>query len=107
MTDNKTAKSRDLSVETLQKAARILKTVAHPARLSILQVLEEEERMDVSGLCSAIGQDCEISMMSHHLAKMRDNGILTSQKEGKRVYYSIADKNILNIFDCMGKCTIQ
>ena len=39
--------------------------------------------------------------MSHHLTKMKDNGVLTSQKQGKQVFYSIANRNLMNIFNCL------
>lgn len=93
-----------LSIETLERAAHILKAVAHPARLSILQVLAHHEELDVTGLCRSIGTDCELSMMSHHLSKMRAHGVLTSRKEGKQVFYRITDRSILHIFDCIDRC---
>lgn len=81
--------------------SKVLKTIAHPVKLEILEILESEQPLDVSTLCSKIGAGCEISMMSHHLAKMKDNGILISNKEGKQVFYEIADERLLNIFDCI------
>ncbi len=97
---------RKLSSAKLQVAAKILKTIAHPVKLEILEVLETEEPLDVSTICNRIGADCEISMMSHHLNKMKDNGIVISEKIGKQVYYSIADRSILRIFDCMEDCDL-
>jgi len=96
-----------LSKEELLAAARILKVMAHPVKLEILQLLgSTTEPMDVSSLCECIGAECEISMMSHHLAKMRDNGILVSEKSGKQVFYSIADRSILKLIDCMHQCDL-
>lgn len=97
---------RNFSAAKLKDVAKILKTIAHPVKLEILEVLEAEEPLDVSTLCSRIGQHCEISMMSHHLAKMKDNGVLLSEKEGKQVYYRIADRQLLNIFNCIEGCSI-
>ncbi len=97
---------RQLSIEKLQFAAKTLKTIAHPVKLEILEVLETEEPLDVSTICERIGIDCEISMMSHHLAKMKDNDILSSVKKGKQVFYSIKNKQILKIFDCLKKCEL-
>ncbi len=94
------------SQEKLKAAARVLKVVAHPVKLEILQLLSLQEKMDVSSLCDHIGAGCEISMMSHHLAKMRDNGILNSEKKGKQVFYSIADKSLLKLLDCLGQCEL-
>jgi ArsR family transcriptional regulator len=97
---------RQFSVAKLEKVASILKTIAHPVKLEILEILESEEPMDVSTLCDRIGSQCEISMMSHHLTKMKDNGILVSEKRGKQVFYSIVDRNLLRIFDCMENCEL-
>jgi len=96
-----------LSREKLQLAARLLKVVAHPVKLEILQLLGSTKNpMDVSSLCESIGAECEISMMSHHLAKMKENGILKSDKVGKQVFYSIADKSILKLLDCLNQCDL-
>ncbi|MFK7813044.1 MAG: ArsR/SmtB family transcription factor [Maribacter sp.] len=97
---------RKFSAAKLQKVAKILKTIAHPVKLEILEILEFEEPLDVSTLRERIGSQCEISMMSHHLSKMKDNGILVSEKRGKQVFYSIADRHLLNIFDCMENCDL-
>lgn len=96
-----------LNKDQLQVAARILKVMAHPVKLEILQLLgSTKEPMDVSSLCECIGAGCEISMMSHHLAKMKDNGILRSEKIGKQVFYSIADRSLLKLIDCMSQCEL-
>jgi len=95
-----------LSRDKLATAARLLKVIAHPVKLEILQLLGSENSMDVSSLCDCIGAGCEISMMSHHLAKMKDNGILKSEKKGKQVFYSIADKSLLSLLDCMDQCSL-
>ena len=92
------------SEERLIKVAKILKTIAHPVKLQILQALKQEEPLDVSTICNRIASPCEISMMSHHLAKMKDNGVLTSEKVGKQVFYRLTDRGILKLFDCMEQC---
>ena len=80
--------------------ARVMKVIAHPVKLEILQLLGDNGPMDVSSLCYHIGAGCEISMMSHHLSKMRDNGVLQSEKKGKQVFYELIDPKILDILDC-------
>ncbi len=92
---------RNFSAEKLQQAAKLLKTISHPVKLEILEILESEEPLDVSTICSRVGVECDISMMSHHLTKMKDNGILVSEKRGKQVFHRIADKQLLRIFDCL------
>lgn len=95
---------RDFTAEKLERITKVLKTIAHPVKLDILKVLEQNEPMDVGSIRDKIDCDCELSMMSHHLSKMKDNGVLTSEKKGKQVYYSIADRKLLKIFDCMEGC---
>ena len=96
--------SLDITRDQMEHAAKVLKTIAHPVKLEILKILAEQEPMDVTTLCGHVGMGCQISMMSHHLAKMKDNGVLTSEKQGKQVFYSIANRNLLNIFNCIENC---
>ena len=94
----------DITRDQMEHAAKVLKTIAHPVKLEILKILADQEPLDVTTLCGHVGMGCQISMMSHHLAKMKDNGVLTSQKHGKQVFYSIANRNLLNIFSCIENC---
>jgi len=103
---NMKVSQRNFTSNKLNAVAKIFKTIAHPVKLEILEILEAEEPLDVSSICERINAFCETSMMSHHLAKMKDNGILRSQKKGKQVFYTIADRQILSLFDCMDKCII-
>ena len=85
----------------LSHTAKVLKAIAHPVKLEILSILAEKEPLDVSSLCAHVGMECQISMMSHHLSKMKDNGVLLSEKRGKQVFYRIADRTYLNLFKCL------
>jgi len=95
-----------ISREELVAGARLMKILAHPVKLDILQLLGADKSMDVSSLCKAIGGECEISMMSHHLAKMKDNSVLKSEKNGKQVFYSVKDPSVLSLLDCLKKCSL-
>ncbi|TAE01843.1 MAG: transcriptional regulator, partial [Bacteroidetes bacterium] len=72
--------------------------------LKVLEVLEAEEPLSVSEIQIRIKIEAEQSLLSHHLIKMKDKGLLSCEKKGMNVYYKIADREILNIFDCMEKC---
>lgn len=97
---------RNLSFEKLTAVANILKTISHPVRLEILEILEHEEPLSVSSIRERIQIEVEQSMLSHHLIKMKDKGILSSTKQGKHIFYSIIDRQVLKIFDCMENCSI-
>ncbi|TXK48738.1 winged helix-turn-helix transcriptional regulator [Pontibacter qinzhouensis] len=79
----------------LERAAYVLKCVAHPVRISIIDLLEQKQRLSVSELQEAL--KIEQSLLSHHLINMRDKGVLQTQREGKHVYYSLLDTGIVQI----------
>ena len=91
----------ELSIERIQKMAETLKVIAHPTRLSILRLLKKEGSLSVSEIQTKLACDCEQSMLSHHLIKMKDKGVLKSDKSGKFISYSLVNDNICKIFDCM------
>lgn len=95
-----------LTPEKLEGVSKVLKTIAHPVKLEILQILGANEPVDVTTICDQLGDQCQISMLSHHLAKLKDNGIVKSEKIGKQVYYRLADRHILTLFDCIEQCSI-
>ena len=78
-------KKTTLSPDQLEFAASILKAVAHPIRLSILRLLDNEDRLSVNEICERINS--EQSLTSHHLSNMKLKGILGNKREGQRVYY--------------------
>ena len=96
---------RNLSIRELEKVAEVLKAISHPVRLEILEVLEITESLTVSQIREQIEIDVEQSLLSHHLIKLKDKGVLQSVKKGKNCYYSICDRQVLKIFDCMEKCS--
>ncbi len=91
-----------LEKEKLEKAAYILKTVGHPIRLAVVSILSEKDKLSVSELGEALA--CEQSLLSHHLTNMRIKGLLSADKEGQNVYYSLREKNLAGIIDCIAKC---
>lgn len=86
----------------LEKAAEILKVIAHPVRLRILELLECNEQLTVTQLMHEL--EIEQSLLSHHLSKMRDKRVLNSSRDGKHIRYQLADNKITTIFDCMENC---
>ncbi len=96
---------RNISTVKLEKMSDILKSIAHPIRLEIIELLEEYGTLGVTEIQQKL--TIEQSLLSHHLTKMKDKGILCSKREGKNLYYSISLTHIEGIFDCMGKCDID
>lgn len=78
--------------------AGIIKAMAHPSRLFIVDELARGERC-VCELTEMIGAD--ISTVSKHLAILRKAGIVVDRKEGLQVYYTLKTPCILNFFACV------
>ena len=95
-------KFSDLSPEQLDKAANMLKAIAHPMRISIINYLDEGKKLTVTEIHQLLG--IEQSTTSHHLGILRDKGILNSYRDGKNTFYSLRNDNLSNIVDCISKC---
>lgn len=98
----KETKKTTLDIEQLEFAASLLKAVAHPVRLSILQLLDREKRLSVNEICKKIGT--EQSLTSHHLSNMKLKGILGSKREGQRVFYYLKLPALNNLLGCLETC---
>lgn len=82
----------------LNARARVLKAMAHPTRLFIIEELEKEERC-VCDLTEQIGAD--VSTVSKHLSVLKQAGIVIDDKRGNQVFYSLRVPCILNFFGCV------
>lgn len=95
-----------LSAEEIVRVAEILKTIGHPVRLQILEALEDKEPLSVTEIQEKLESEVEQSLLSHHLIKMKDRGILRCEKNGMNVMYRLEDRKILKIFECMESCSL-
>ena len=76
--------------------ADVLKSLAQPTRLKIIDFLRDSERC-VCEIFPAI--DEEQSNTSRHLAYMQTHGILSRRKEGVKIYYAVKHPKVLEIID--------
>src|SRR5258708_7213406 len=94
-----TAKTPRLTpLGALEQAAECLKTLAHPHRLRIIQMLLQG-RYTVGELAQACGIPSH--MASEHLRLMQRCGFMTSQKDGRKAYYQITEPHLANILACV------
>lgn len=99
MAATKTRKKLKLtSLASLTQAAECLRTLAHPHRLRMVQMLLQG-RFTVGELAEA----CEIPshMASEHLRLMQHCGLLQSERDGRKNYYEIAEQHLGNIMKCV------
>jgi DNA-binding transcriptional ArsR family regulator len=78
--------------------ARIIKALAHPTRLFIVDELSRGERC-VNDLTDMIG--VEMPTVSRHLSVLRNVGILEDEKRGSQVFYRLRVPCVLNFFKCV------
>jgi DNA-binding transcriptional ArsR family regulator len=78
--------------------ANIVKALAHPTRLFIIDELSQQERC-VCELTEMIGADT--STVSKHLTILKNAGIVKDEKRGTMVYYQLRCPCVLNFFACI------
>ncbi len=82
----------------LEARAKVLKAMAHPSRLFIIEKLEAGEHC-VCELTEMIGAD--VSTVSKHLSVLKQAGIVVDDKRGNQVFYQLRVPCILNFFGCV------
>ncbi|MBN2611826.1 MAG: helix-turn-helix transcriptional regulator [Bacteroidales bacterium] len=95
-------KFSNLTADQLEKAASMLKAIAHPMRIAIINYLEEGKQLTVTELQEMVGM--EQSTTSHHLGILKDKGVLASKREGKNTYYYLKHNTLSGIVECISKC---
>ena len=75
-----------------------MKALAHPTRLFIVDQLAVEPHC-VSELTEMIGAD--VSTVSKHLAVLKQSGIVSDEKRGGQVFYSLQVPCVLNWYSCV------
>jgi DNA-binding transcriptional ArsR family regulator len=89
-----------IDMETLERVAPIIRNVAHPLRLRILDYLDHEgEPRSVSDIIDAAGAGQ--ALVSQQLRILKDQGVLSARREGNFVLYAIADRSVLLLLECI------
>jgi len=78
--------------------ARIVKALAHPTRLFLVDELSRGERC-VCELTRMVGAD--MSTVSKHLAVLKASGIVEDEKRGSQVFYALCTPCVMNFFACV------
>ncbi len=84
--------------ERYEARAGVMKALAHPSRLYIVDELSKGERC-VHELTDAIGSD--MSTVSKHLGVLKSVGIVCDKKRGSEVYYSLRMGCVVDFFGCL------
>lgn len=84
--------------DRLRARAQVIKAMAHPTRLFLVEELARSERC-VLDLTARVGDD--VSTVSRHLGVLRGAGIVSSQRRGQQVFYRLDTPCVLGFFDCI------
>ena len=79
-------------------AAEVLKAMAHPIRLGVIEVLADGERT-ITELYEEL--NCSQSMMSQQLKILCQQKLVAIRKDGTQKYCSLSNRDFLKVFDCM------
>lgn len=81
-----------------KKRAELVKALAHPTRLFIVDFLAEGEKC----VCEIVEQvEVDISTISKHLLVMKNAGLVEDEKRGLNVFYKLSCPCISNLFTCL------
>lgn len=84
--------------ENADRAARFLQAVANPRRLATLCRLVSGERT-VSAL--AADEKLSLSALSQHLARLRQDGLVATRREGQTIHYRLADQRVRSLIELL------
>lgn len=82
-----------------EKTASILRTIAHPLRLSIIYLLHQEGALTVSAIVKML--DSPKNMVSQHLIKLSLKGLLSKERQGRYIFYQLKETDVGNLLLCM------
>ena len=86
------------------KATEMLKAISYPYRLEILKLLEDGEYHPVFEIQEYL--QVESTLLSHHLAKMRDKGVLLSKRDGRFIHYKLRQTELIKLMECIERCDL-
>jgi len=87
-----------MNEKMVEHAAEVLKAIAHPIRLQIVELLQAKE-MCVGDIAAALGGKQAIT--SQQLNMMKAKGVLSCRRDGAKVYYRIENRNVIKLLDCI------
>lgn len=91
-----------LDPRKLEEAASKLRAIAHPMRIAIIGLLEDENKLNVTEIYEKLG--IEQASASHHLNILKTKGVLDSKRNGKNTYYFLKHQALSQIIECINKC---
>ena len=91
-----------IETDKLLSAVGMLKVIAHPVRLAMVDLLTERQQMTLLELQDALG--LEQAIASQQVTLMERRGVLISEKIGRNKFVSLRYPKMKNIIHCLENC---
>ena len=89
---------KKIDIHTIQNAARVLRVIAHPDRLRLVEALEGSSKS-----VKELTKELKLSQVcvSKHLSLLKKQGIVRSEAVSNFRHYSITYRNVINVLNCL------
>lgn len=96
--------SINYNIEKLEHMSEVLKAVAHPLRIAIVDLLIHHKELTVTEIHSKL--NIPQPEASRQLRTLKNGNLIKLRKEGNTRFYSLIDPNISKLLHCVENCTI-
>ena len=91
-----------IELKKLENASEMLKAIAHPMRIAIVDMLSDDKTLTVTEIHETL--NIEQAVASHHLSILKSKGVLLSVRNGKNSNYKLKHPRLSQIIACIDKC---
>lgn len=95
-------KASPIDIHKLENMAGMLRALAHPSRMGLVNLLQNNRELSVTELYTALG--IEQAVASQHLSVLKQKGIVTYRREGKNSYYKLKHHQLMQVIRVIEEC---
>jgi len=89
-----------LKPQELEESSEILRALAHPLRMKILEFIDSHDSINVNKIYNTL--KLEQSITSQHLRILRNAGLVNTEREGKFIHYHINYNKVSDVLGAVG-----
>lgn len=92
----------NVDLSKLETASETLKAIAHPIRISMVGLLDDNKELSVTEIYEAL--KIEQAVASHHLSILKNKDVLEVNRVGKNCFYKLKYPQLSQIITCIETC---
>lgn len=92
----------NIAIDKLVSASETLKAIAHPIRISIVGILDNDQELSVTEIYERL--KIEQAVASHHLSILKNKNVLEVNRIGKNCFYKLKHPQLSQIISCIETC---